>query len=493
MSRIYQITLIGLCVVLSFTVRAQLVVTSGATLTINSNETVTLAGINLQNNAGGTITHAGNIVMLGNATDRDIINNGTLNGNNGTITMTGINEQQIQGNAVVNIGNFVVNNGGNGVSVTNSGGLRIHNTLTLTNGRLFTSDNSPVYFTPTATNPVETNTNHIQGTAIMETRNVGTSAFDFLMLQMPMGADVGNLTLTRKSGDGGATSRGFATAQGTPVISGFEGIDAHWIIDITNHTGTRDVTWSWLPAWDNGKILTQMSLWKTLPMNISNYWFSHTVALNLSSRTHTQNNLLLSELDQAWSFSDHLNPLPVDLVSFQVSLKDENVEVTWKSQNEHQIKGYTIERSIDNLNFQPIGFADAKNQPTNHYSYLDTDAKKQGKSIIYYRLLILEKDGSSRYSDVQAIKLPQAQEFVVSIYPNPFQDELNIQIKNPEKHEVHLKLIDNLGKIISQASLEGSEEIQHKITGSAGFLATGTYFLYIEKNNTTKVYKVVKK
>ncbi|MCS6796790.1 MAG: hypothetical protein NZ516_12610, partial [Raineya sp.] len=188
------------------TLNAQMVVTSGTTMNITAGTTVNVTALNLQNNAGATINHSGTIIMAGNATGRDIINNGTFNGSTGTIQMTGTTEQQIQGSSVVDIGAFIINNGGNGVSVTNTGSLRIHSALNLTNGRLFTADNSPVRFTTTASNPTETDANHIRGTAIMETRAVNAGAFPtFLMFSMLAGGDVGNLTLTRRSGNGAAT------------------------------------------------------------------------------------------------------------------------------------------------------------------------------------------------------------------------------------------------------------------------------------------------
>ncbi|MDW8296145.1 MAG: hypothetical protein RMJ97_04595, partial [Raineya sp.] len=76
---------------------AQVVITGSTTMHITTGTTVNITALNLQNNAGATINHSGTIIMAGNATGRDIINNGTFNGSTGTIQMTGTTEQQIQG------------------------------------------------------------------------------------------------------------------------------------------------------------------------------------------------------------------------------------------------------------------------------------------------------------------------------------------------------------------------------------------------------------
>ncbi|MDX1902877.1 MAG: hypothetical protein SFU27_01865 [Thermonemataceae bacterium] len=107
--------------------------TSGTTMSVTGGTTVTLSGVNLQNDGGATINHAGTLVMAGDATARDIINDGVFDGTavGAVIRMTGTTEQQIAGSAVVDIYDFQVNNGGNGTSVSNTGALRIHHDLLL--------------------------------------------------------------------------------------------------------------------------------------------------------------------------------------------------------------------------------------------------------------------------------------------------------------------------------------------------------------------------
>ncbi|WP_448529909.1 T9SS type A sorting domain-containing protein [Raineya sp.] len=490
----FLFSLIGVWLILwGGKLQAQLVVTNGASLNILSGETVTLSGTNLQNNAGGTISHQGTLRVAGNTTNRDVINNGTFNGASGIIEMLGVNEQQIQGSAVLNIGDFVINNGGNGVSITNTGGLRIHNALTLTNGRLFASDNSPVYFTPSANSPTETNANHIRGTAIMEARTVGTAAFPtFLMFSMPAGGDVGNLTLTRRSGDGTTTSRGFTPTAGTALVGASESLDVHWIVNITNTTGNRDATFSWISDWDNGKSLTQMQLWRTAPANINTSWFIHNAGLlDLSAtRSHTQTNIPLTTLHNAWTLSDLVNPLPVDMFAFSVRVvKGKDVEIVWTTQNEYNLQRYQVERSLDGLNFEAIASVNAQNQKNNQYLHTDLNAKDLGKEVLYYRIKMIEQNGASRNSAIKAAHFNK--EFWANIFPNPFKDDLNIKIFNPERKNIKITLIDNIGRTHLNAILEG-EEIFYQLNTQINGLAAGAYFLQISTDTQTEIVKLIK-
>lgn len=482
--------------------QAQLVVTSGATLNILSGETVTLVGTNLQNNLGGGINHNGTLKIMGNATDRDIINSGAFNGANGTIEMLGVDEQQIQGEAPVHIGTFVVDNNGHGVSVNQAfgGGLYINNNLNLVNGKLFTSNLSPVFFESTASNPNETNTNHIVGTAIMNLRTVGTSNLNFLMLNITGSDDVGMMSIVRRTGNGTPTSRGFVPTSGVANVGSSQSIAAHWLVETSLSVGSRNITFSWFNAWNNSKNSNQMQLWDTQPSDINTNWFLYnagplsTPANPLNIHSHTENNVPLNKLSvslgRAWTLSDFVNPLPVDMFAFSVRVvKGKDVEVAWTTQNEHNIRGYTVERSVDNIHFEPLVSVSAKNQAENKYLHTDFNAKDLEKEVLYYRIAMIETNGQVRYSPAKAAHFNK--EFWVSLYPNPFRDNFSLKIYNPEQKSITVTLIDNLGRIHLKAQLTG-EEIHYQPTERLDYLSAGTYLLQVSTGSQVEIVKLVK-
>lgn len=474
---------------------AQVVFTSGTTTQITTGTNLIVNGLHLQNNAGSTLNHNGTINLVGNAVGRDLVNDGIFNGNSGTLRMSGSTEQQIQGIQVVNVGTFEVNNGaGNGVSVLNTGSLRIHSELLLTNGRLFTAEASPIRFATTALNPTETNANHIRGTAIMEGRAVNATAFaTFLHFSMASGGDVGTLELTRRSGDGSASSRGFVPSQGFVNIGTLESIDAHWQVDISNTgAGIRDISISWLSDWDNGKNLMQMQFWRTeSPFTIANPWILvNGGLLDLSARSHTESNLTLSTLRNAFTVSDLANPLPVSLLSFEVKLREgKDVEATWRSQNEQNLIYYELQRSFDNQNFETIHTEKAKNLANNVYQYSDMNAKGLGRNILYYRLVGVEAGGARRATPAQSVQFDKA--FYVGVYPNPFREELWVKLYNPSEKSVQIELLDNLGRTLVLKTLEG-ERIEWDLSEHTKPLAAGAYILKISQASAVEFVKIVK-
>ena len=76
----------------------------------------------------------------------------------------------------------------------------------------------------------------------------------------------------------------------------------------------------------------------------------------------------------------------------------------------------------------------------------------------------------------------------VSIYPNPFEDKLTVELKNAEQGLVKVSLTNQLGQIV-----DSKESNETNITMNGyGSYAKGIYFLTIEQNGKKSIQKVVK-
>jgi hypothetical protein len=301
------------------------------------------------------------------------------------------------------------------------------------------------------------------------------------------------LELTRRSGDGSASSRGFVPSQGFVNIGTSESIDAHWQVDISNTgAGNRDISISWLSDWDNGKNLMQMQFWRTeSPFTLANPWILvNGGLLDLSARSHTEGNVSLGLLRNAFTVSDLASPLPVGLLSFEVKLlQGKDVEATWRSQNEQNLIYYELQRSYDNQNFETIYTEKAKKQSNNMYQYSDMNAKGLGRNILYYRLVGVEASGARRATPAQSVQFDKS--FYVGVYPNPFREALFVKIYNPSEKSIQIELLDNLGRTLLLKSLEG-ESIEWNLSELTQPLAAGTYILKISQASAVEFVKIVK-
>ena len=116
-------------------------------------------------------------------------------------------------------------------------------------------------------------------------------------------------------------------------------------------------------------------------------------------------------------------PLPVDLLYFTASLKD-NIELSWATATETNNDYFLIERSEDGSYFYEVGRVEG-NGNTNQvveYSYVD---QFTFAPVEYYRLKQVDFDGQFEYFDVQRVQTNLSEtNKSLSAYPTRIQNDL---------------------------------------------------------------------
>lgn len=76
------------------------------------------------------------------------------------------------------------------------------------------------------------------------------------------------------------------------------------------------------------------------------------------------------------------------------------VTLKWTSEAEINLKGFEIERGISKTEMQKLEFVEAKGVTVGktEYTFEDNSVFKSEGRVYYYRLKIIDKDGSSTYS-----------------------------------------------------------------------------------------------
>ena len=120
-------------------------------------------------------------------------------------------------------------------------------------------------------------------------------------------------------------------------------------------------------------------------------------------------------------------------------------------------------------NFTTIGQATASAAGTYHF----TDDKPH-TSTNYYRLKIVDKDGSIEYSSIRIIKNDVS--FDVTLYPNPVKDVLLLRIFNQRELNMKLQILSADAKVVmstNRSIAEGTSVQQLDVSS----LISGTYFV----------------
>ena len=173
--------------------------------------------------------------------------------------------------------------------------------------------------------------------------------------------------------------------------------------------------------------------------------------------------------------------LPVSLTSFVATAKAKTVALDWATATELNVEKFEIERSSDGSNFTTIGFQNAFGQGSNTYHSND-NAPTTGNN--YYRLKILDRDGTFSYSKVFSVNI-NSNATAKIVYPNPAKNILSIVGNDITKLEV----FDNRGRIFISQCYNAEINPSLKISN----LSKGIYHLKILKNNgKTEVVDFVK-
>jgi hypothetical protein len=177
-----------------------------------------------------------------------------------------------------------------------------------------------------------------------------------------------------------------------------------------------------------------------------------------------------------------LSPLPVELLSFN-ALPDgqKKVNLLWVTASEENSSFFTIERSRNNLNFQPVINVKAAGNSTGTLYYKSLD-KNPFSGVSYYRLKQVNFNGTFIYSEVKKVKLSQTAVNNVSVFPNPAVSSAAIYLNNTEGWyaKIHVAVYDAVGKMVVQNDFT-SDGLQGKdmIVIQRNNLAAGMYSISV--------------
>ncbi|MCU0451846.1 MAG: T9SS type A sorting domain-containing protein, partial [Bernardetiaceae bacterium] len=174
------------------------------------------------------------------------------------------------------------------------------------------------------------------------------------------------------------------------------------------------------------------------------------------------------------------NLLPIELVSFEAIPQPAHVDLIWKTASETNNAYFTLEKSLDGVNFREFKRVASQNGNSNRLlTYRDIDPEPY-RGISYYRLKQTDIDGKYSYSKIVSVRYDGAQnpgEFVV--FPNPNNGlEINVQVPPNTLTRGMLTLHDVVGRRIHEQEVENPTDgvIRLKF---AQKLAAGTYVVQI--------------
>ncbi len=156
-----------------------------------------------------------------------------------------------------------------------------------------------------------------------------------------------------------------------------------------------------------------------------------------------------------------LVPLPLKLLDFSAKMGVEsvnpNVLLTWQTAQERNVDYFEVQKRDANSNdFKPFNKATAKNGTQQSYDLVD---ENPFPNTTYYRLKMVDNDGSFTYSAVKTVVFEVGKKANFSVFPNPTSDNLTVQFASNQQEKVaeNYVVINLLGQVLLQGKFSGND------------------------------------
>ena len=187
-----------------------------------------------------------------------------------------------------------------------------------------------------------------------------------------------------------------------------------------------------------------------------------------------------------------LGPTPVTLLNFNGRIQNSITHLNWDVENEINFDRYEVERSVDGRAFVTLGNVHAIGSSSVTQRYHFEDYKLPAETYIFYRLKMIDIDGTYSYSQIIKLKRDRsAEDGLITITPNPFSDKIVLLYESTQPDKVRVSITDSKGSLIKQKMFLVEEGINQLYVNGAN-LPTGLYFVTVKDRSKKVTRKVIK-
>jgi hypothetical protein len=209
--------------------------------------------------------------------------------------------------------------------------------------------------------------------------------------------------------------------------------------------------------------------------------------------------LLATVADDRLGASRHATPypgayeppinLPIEILVFTGYKYESSVKLIWETITETNNDYFTVEKSTNGDNFEPIATVNGAGNSNSLLSYSTID-NTPFSGTNYYRLKQTDYDGTSSYSETVAVNFNHSGEDVV-ISPNPFSHDFSIDVSMLNVSNISIQIEDLLGKVVWENQNISSDSSIVKVTLNSS-LGSGYYFLKVICDDNVITKKILK-
>ena len=162
--------------------------------------------------------------------------------------------------------------------------------------------------------------------------------------------------------------------------------------------------------------------------------------------------------------------------------------MSWSTSNEQTTTSFEVQRAQDGINFSRIGVVKAKGNTSSVQLY--NYSEEASASLIYYRLKIVDGNGSNQYSRTILITLEEAAQKIWVV--NPFVNKIELRLAKTPSSKIEVYLSDLSGKLIGTEIFFNQNVAELHFNNKLNALSKGVYLLVVKVDGQTFSMKIVK-
>lgn len=180
--------------------------------------------------------------------------------------------------------------------------------------------------------------------------------------------------------------------------------------------------------------------------------------------------------------------LPVELLFFNAEKKNQVHLLTWATASEKQFSHFEIQQSFDGKSFQSLDRVNSKGGSTQGSQYEKQILSNQAGKV-YYRLAMVDLDGTIQYSSIRVI---QNNNDAFQVYPNPATDQLNVKFDAAKGGMNELVISNMLGQEVVRRWVNLKDGVNYLMISEFDSLPKGTYLLTVSNQGEAQSQKFIK-
>lgn len=174
--------------------------------------------------------------------------------------------------------------------------------------------------------------------------------------------------------------------------------------------------------------------------------------------------------------------LPIDLISFYGTAGTDKNMLYWSTTTEINNDSFTILKSTDRINFEPIGSVQGAGNSTQILNYSISDERLLQETN-YYRLQQTDFNGGATFSSIISVTNSANELNSIIVRPNPAHHFIHLGLIEAE-NIFQVEITNQMGEIIFRTENKSIIDISH--------LSNGFYFVKISDNIKSVVRKFIK-